>query len=390
MQSAWQRDTESVIDFSIGQPSKDLLPIDLLNEAVNDVTKRCHENTMDVRDVLQYGDNRGQQQVLCSIAKWLTIQYGSPVLPESLFLTNGSSSALEIVCACLTMPGDFVLVEDPTYFLAMSVFKDHGLNCIAVPSDHNGLDLFALEVILMKKRKPKFVYTIPTFGNPTSSTMPGPARKKFAELLEKYDLLAVTDDVYQLLHFPSQEAVSSEPPQLMAVYCPDRCISLGSFSKILAPGLRFGWIQGPHSVLARLENRGFVNSGGGLHPFAGAIIYSLIETGKLDKHLAQVRDTLSERKRAMCHALKSGLSGSNCTFAEENGGYFVWLVAPERDLTELLPECLSAGVAYTPGSKTSVEGTAHKDCARLSFAYYDIPQLIDGVERLCRMLNNNN
>ncbi|KNC87759.1 hypothetical protein SARC_00131 [Sphaeroforma arctica JP610] len=386
MASAWKRATSDVIDFGIGQPSKNLLPMDLISDAVSDVAKRCRNDTFDVRDVLQYGDNSGQAPVLESIAKWLSKEYESDVSADRLFLTNGSSSALEIVCATLTQPGDLVLIEDPTYFLALSVFNDHSLRCLPVPADHNGLDLEALEDILDQNPEVKFIYTIPSYGNPSSSTMPLSARKKFAAILEKRKLLAVTDDVYQSLYFPTPTGVSQKPPSVMSSICPDWCISLGSFSKLLAPGLRFGWVQSPERVHSAIQNRGYVNSGGGLHPFAGAIVYSLVESGRFDVHLDALRKTLGERKGAMCEALRVGLAGTDVTFTDSDGGYFVWLTCPGRDMTALMVDCKEAGVSYTPGSKASVDGKAHGHCARLSFAYYNIDEIQLGIDRLCTVL----
>ena len=182
--------------------------------------------------------------------------YGTPVNPESLFITAGASQSLDWLCALFTQPGDTIFIEEPSYLYAFRIFTDHRLKVVGIPTDENGIIIEALEEALQHER-PAFVYTIPTFQNPTGATLPPGRREQLVELSRTYNFLLIADEVYHCLHF------DLPPPRPLAAHSAEgNIVSLGSFSKILAPGLRLGWIQGPPPILQRLTLSGVADGGG--------------------------------------------------------------------------------------------------------------------------------
>jgi len=242
---------EGWIDFGIGQPQVDILPLEYIEKAAT------HRFEQGDRNILQYGIQQGNGDFRLSLANFLSAQYGVAVDPDHLLITAGNSQALDLICALHTRPGDTVIVEEPSYFLALRIFGDYDLKIIGTPIDENGLIIEALEENLAN-HKPVFIYTIPTFHNPTGVTLSASRREKLISLSEKYNFFIIADEVYQLL------AYTSTPPQPMTYYdTPNRVLSLGSFSKILAPGLRLGWMQAKPSLLEPFIACGYLDSGGG-------------------------------------------------------------------------------------------------------------------------------
>jgi DNA-binding transcriptional MocR family regulator len=228
---------EGWIDFGIGQPHVDILPLEQLAEAAT------HRFEQGDRNILQYGMQQGNANFRNSLARFLSAQYERAVDPDHLFITAGISQALDQICALHTRPGDTVIVEEPSYFLALRIFADYKLKVISTPIDEDGIIIEALEEKLANQ-KPVFIYTIPVFHNPAGVTLSVNRREKLVNLAEKYGFLVVADEVYQML------AYSATPPPPMTYFDTSaRVLSLGSFSKILAPGLRLGWMQAKPSLL---------------------------------------------------------------------------------------------------------------------------------------------
>ncbi|XP_063932616.1 uncharacterized HTH-type transcriptional regulator YisV-like [Zophobas morio] len=257
--SAWRRaESSKKIDYAVGQPSKELLKnsLTLVESAFKNLCNEVALGKYDYRYILQYGDNAGNQDFLEELAKFLSFEYSLRVSPEHLFVTNGSSSGLELCCNILLGSNKLVFVEDPTYFLAMNTFKDHNATLVKVDTDENGLMIDNLILKITKYGKPAFLYVIPTFSNPTGATLSDSRRRELLAICSKNDIIIVSDDVYQLLWF------EEKPPLPLVLYSNRHVVSLGSFSKILAPGLRLGWIQSHPSIIKKLCERGFIQSQG--------------------------------------------------------------------------------------------------------------------------------
>jgi len=362
-----------MIDLGIGQPSPWLLPAAAMHKAA----AHCAADPGCV--LLAYGAEQGDGHFRLALSEFLEKIYGMPVDPAHLLVTNGASQAIDMICTLFSKAGDTIFVEEPTYFLARKIFADHHLKPMALPMDADGLIIEAVEEEL-KRSRPAFLYTIPTYHNPTSACLSAARRKQLAELCRSYDILVVADEVYHPLSY-----TSILPPPLAAFGASAQVISLGSFSKILAPGLRLGWLQAASEVIARIVKCGLLDSGGGLNPFTSGVVRSAMELGLMDENLALLKDTYSRRMQAMCAALRSKLPAS-IQFKEPSGGFFIWLSLPEgRDTLEILLKARERNVEFMPGSKfSSRQGL--RNCLRLSFAYYDTPDLLKGVERLVAVI----
>ncbi|MCB9422279.1 MAG: PLP-dependent aminotransferase family protein [Ardenticatenaceae bacterium] len=368
MQIAQVNVPADLIHFGVGQPGFDLLPLDLLRRAA------AHRLGQDEPALLQYGLETGSGYFRQALAGFLSQGYGTAVSPDHLFTTNGISQALDMLCTLLTRPGDTIFVEDPTYFLALDIFRDHHLRIISLPVDDDGLIVEALEEKLQAE-KPVFVYTIPTFQNPSSVTLSLSRRQRLVELSQTHGFYVLADEVYQLLDY------TAVPPQrLFHVSDRSRVISLGSFSKILAPGLRLGWIEAAPALLEQLTASGLLQSGGGLNPFTAEIVRSLLEQGWQTEFLTRLKAVYRSRAAALSRALHHYLPDAE--FAEPDGGFFIWVKLPQvADTAVLLEQLRPYHVAYHPGLKFSAQ-QGLRQFLRLSFAFYDEAALEEGVRRL--------
>lgn len=365
--------SSDVIDFGIGQPGFDLLPLPILRRAAE------HRLAQGEPALLQYGLEQGDSYFRHALADFLAAGYGTAVSPDSLFITNGISQALDLLCTLFTQPGDVIFVEEPTYFLALRIFADHKLQVISLPTDDQGLIVEALEEKLAEVR-PVFLYTIPAFQNPTSTTLSPERRERLVSLSKEHQFLVVADEVYQLLGFSAE----TTPP--LANYTREQTIiSLGSFSKILAPGLRLGWLQASPGLLEPLISSGLLESGGGLNPFTSSIVRSALEMGWQDDHLQRLQRVYKSRANALSQALRRQLAAW-VDFAVPGGGFFIWLkLAQKVDTAELLAVARRFNVGFQPGVKFSArQGLNHY--LRLSFAFYKEALLVEGVGRLQQAL----
>jgi 2-aminoadipate transaminase len=328
---------------------------------------------------LNYGEKQGDSRFRSALADFLTAAGGHEARAESLFLTAGTSQALDFVCQRFTRPGDTVLVEEPTYFLAFQVFRDHGLNIVGVPLDGEGLDLGELEQAIARHR-PKLVYTIPSFNNPTGQTMSRAKRERLVELSVEHDFIVAADEVYQLLYFEDPP-----PPALGTWVDRGNVLSLGSFSKIVAPGMRLGWIQANDAMIRQMLASGAIVSGGCFNHFGSHVVRQLLEDGSLADLLAGLRREYGTRVDAMDQALREHF-GNVATWRKPEGGYFFWVTLREGvDVEQLRDAARAAGTGFQSGSKCSISGGL-RNCLRLSFAHYTAPEIREGIARLRKAL----
>jgi len=326
---------EGVIDLAVGQPGHSTLPLDVMRQAAQ------HCLAQEDRRLLNYGPEQGDGAFLQTLANYLTAPYGFSVDPLSLMVTGSASQALNMLCTFFTQPGDTIFVEEPTYFIALLIFRDHQLNIVSIPTDEHGLNVEALEEELTR-HKPRFVYTIPAYQNPTGVTLSPERRHRLVELSLSHNFLIIADEVYQLLNF------TDRPPTPMAALIESNTVfSIGSFSKILAPGLRLGWIQAGPKLIDRLVDIQFVFSGGALNQFTSHIVRSVIELGLQEEHLKWLRQIYHERSTRLCQAIREQL-GHVSHFREPDGGFFVWVgLTPEIDVQAFRGSgAVGAGLAY--------------------------------------------
>ena len=363
-----------VIDLGLGDPPLSLLPLDLIREAAQ---ARLSQND---NSFLQYGVEQGDGYFRAALANFLSKGYGFDVKPESLFVTNGISKALDLICTLFTRAGDTIFVEEPTYFLALRIFADHHLKVISIETDKNGLIIESVEEKLAEFR-PKFLYLIPTFQNPTGTTLPQDRRNRLVELAQEHDFIIAADEVYHLLSY------TQEPPKSFAAYTDaENVISLGSFSKILAPGLRLGWLQAHPEKIKRFNTCGFLDSGGGLNPFTSAIVHEIIESGGLGNNLDKLINIYRSRIHVMDRALHQHLP--NVEYSVPQGGYFFWLRLPEEiDTKDLRKKTHDFKVDFRPGPLFSSKGGL-KNYIRLCYVHYEEEEIKEGIIRLKEALQS--
>ncbi len=357
-----------VIDLGIGDPDFNLLPLELLHSSAE-----TYFASGDLRP-LQYGSEQGNGYFREALADFLSTEYGASVDPDLLFVTAGASSALDLICTLYTHPGDTIFVEEPTYFLALRIFTDHGLRTVPIPIDDGGLRLDVLEEKLTEHDL-KFVYTIPTFQNPCGRTLSLARRERLVELAQRYNFLVVADEVYHFLSY------TQAPPPPFAVFTDDveQIISVSSFSKILAPGLRLGWIQTHKAVIRRLVGSGLLDSGGGMNPLMSALGLGLIETGGLEQNIHRLRTEYALRLNTMDAALSQYLPGA--AYTAPQGGFFFWVRFPGMDAAVLRPKAREFNVDFRQGVLFSSR-KALDDYFRLAFCYYGPQDIEEGIKRL--------
>lgn len=365
------------IDLRVGHPGADLLPFEELRVA--SAAALAREDAM----TLQYGDEQGSAAFREELARFVT-RHGAPAEPDGLLVTAGISQSLDLLCTLTASTGDVVLVEEPSYHLAKLIFRDHGLRQVGVAADEHGLLPEALEEALAQEPRAKLLYLVPTYGNPSGEPLARSRYERIVELAEAHGLLVLSDEVYRLLDF------GGRPPASLASLRSERVVALNSFSKILAPGLRLGWLDGPAWLLGLVEGSGMVQSGGGLNPFVASVVREALASGAADAYLERLRATYRERAQALSRALERafGRAAVAAEFEVPRGGYFVWLRLPGTDAEALLPAAHAHGVGYAPGPLFSAAG-AQRDRYRLSFAYHEAPELEMGAARLAMTVESH-
>ena len=361
------------INLAVGQPSIDLIPKKMLQTAAARAFNNAPEHAFN------YGDPQGEPVFRAALALFLQGQGQTNARAESLFLTGGNSQALDFVCERFTQPGDVVLVEDSTYFLALQIFKDRGLNIVGLPCDADGIELPAL-INAIETHKPRLLYTIASFANPTGLSLAEARRAEIARLSKQHDFIVAADEAYQLLHF------EKPAPKSFSHFLTDgNILCLGTFSKILAPGLRVGWLEVSEALMPRLLASGWVNSGGAINQMASFIVTDCLQQGALALHLSTLRHTLAARAAVMQSALKANLS-ELATWTAPNGGYFFWLrLTDSINTDDLVAPASRASVGFQPGNFSSANGH-HPNYLRLSFAAYGVTEIETGIHRLRAVL----
>ena len=370
-----------IISFAGGFPDSALFDVDGIRAASNAALDE------EPGAALQYGATEGYQPLREQIATFMTSKGAQELAPEHLIVTTGSQQALDLLGKTLISPGDKVIVEGPTFLATIQCFRLYGAQTLAAPIDAQGVLPDRLEALITEHR-PKLVYLIPTFGNPSGATLSLERRKRVLELAVKYNTLVVEDDPYGDLYFdqpppPSLLALSDSVPGSRALLA--HC---GSLSKILSPGLRVGWMVAPPELLGKATMcKQF--SDAHTSTFAQATAAQYLKAGRMPATLAKVRAVYAERAQTMCTALRADL-GDAVSFVPPQGGLFVWarLTGAGGKLTngnDLAKRAIAQGVAFVPGTPFYAN---QPDPAtfRVSFATVGTDKIIEGVKRLAAAL----
>lgn len=402
--------SDTMVNFGTGQPNNLNLPIKWFQSTCARMSKDmfgADEN--EHGQLLQYGAIEGYDDIRNKMAEWLTEKYylsltnrdlkvNHLIEAKDIFMTNGNTGALHTLISKYTESTDSIIIENPTYFIAINMFKEYGLNVEGVNLDIDGINISNLEdkiIELNRDEKSKqsvlFYYMIPSYNNPTGITTSHEKRKKIAELCEKYEnFYVIADEVY---HFLSWDNKIDYYP--MADYHP-KIVSLGSFSKILAPALRVGWIYqntnhenyydvyGIVTGTSGLNSSAVLDSSGGVNPIGFKFIeYALEYDFDGIRHIDKIIKTNVEKLSNNCNLMLEYLSQfNNISYISPKGGYFIWIQFKTiRNTTDFLKICEKNKVKFHPGNKFSTN-SSYTNCVRLSFSYYDADDLILGLERL--------
>lgn len=370
-----------IVSFAGGFPDSALFDVPGLQAASQ------HALAQEPGAALQYGATEGYEPLRQQIAQFMQAKGVPSLAAQELIVTTGSQQALDLLGKCLIDEGDKVIVEGPTFLATIQCFRLYGADVVSAPIDGEGVQIEALEQLIVQHR-PKMIYTIPTFGNPSGATLSLERRKRLLELAVRYQVLVVEDDPYGDLYFdapppPSLLALSDQVPGSR-----DFLAHCGSLSKVLAPGLRIGWLVAPAELLAKaVMCKQF--SDAHTSTFAQATAAQYLAAGKMPAALAKVRQVYAQRAQVMMQALRQEL-GDAVEFTAPQGGLFLWLRLTGKggkltDANELAKRAIDQGVAFVPGAPFFSQ---NPDMAslRLSFATADEEKIREGVRRLAKAL----
>ena len=370
-----------IISFAGGFPDSAMFDVDGIREASNAALAQ------DPGAALQYGATEGFGPLREQLAHFMGQKGAKDVAPEQLIVTTGSQQALDLLGKTLISPGDKVIVEGPTFLATIQCFRLYGAELISAPIDGNGVQIDKLEQ-LIAEHKPKFVYLIPTFGNPSGAMLSAERRKRVLELAVQYNTLIVEDDPYGDLYFGE-----APPPSLLAMSpqvsgSRELLVHCGSLSKVLSPGLRVGWMIAPAELLAKATMcKQF--SDAHTSTFAQATAAQYLKAGRMPATLDKVRSVYAKRAQTMGDALRSDL-GDAVSFVQPQGGLFVWARltgagGKVADGNAYAKRAIDQGVAFVPGSPFFSANPDHATF-RLSFATVGEDKILEGVSRLAKAL----
>jgi 2-aminoadipate transaminase len=375
-----------IISFAGGLPAPELFPEDEVGEATKRVL-RDHGS-----QALQYGTTEGYGPLREMIARH-TSRYGLHVTAENVLITSGSQQALDLLGKVFIDPGDHILTESPTYLGALQAWNAYGAEYITVPTDDDGMVTDQLESAL--RAGPKFIYVLPNFQNPGGVTLSLERRRRLLEIADKYGVPIVEDDPYGQLRFEGNHL-----PAVVALDGKEGCnpesgkdgvcysgnvIYLSTFSKVLAPGLRLGWVVAPTEVIHKLVQ---AKQGADLHTstFTQMVAYEVARHGFIDEHVQLIRRVYKERRDVMLLSMEEHFP-TQVRWTHPQGGLFLWVTLPQGvNSAQVLKEALDQKVAFVPGASFHPTGGG-ENTFRLNFSSSTPEQIIEGIKRLGKVLS---
>jgi len=359
-----------MISFAGGLPAPELFPIREFEEAC------AHVLRTDGQRALQYSLTEGYGPLKEALAERMG-KYGVTAGPDNILLTNGSQQALDLIGRVFIGTGDVIVTGQPTYLGALQAWRVYGPRIIGVPVDDEGMEMDALEAVL-KAESPKFIYILPNFHNPKGVTLTLERRKKLVELAAKYGTPLIEDDPYGELRFEGEDL-----PPIMVLH-KQNVVYLSTFSKILAPGIRLGWVVAPETIIGQLV---LAKQSTDLHTstLIQMITHDIVKRGILKAHAKEIRRVYGERRRLMTTQMEEHFPKS-VKWTKPEGGLFLWVQTPEHINTmELLETAVENKVAFVPGTVFYPDETGH-NTLRLNFSNAKPDRIVEGIERLGKVL----
>ena len=364
--------SRDIITFAGGFPAPETFPVDVIRELTSNLLDA------DAGVALQYSPTEGLPAAREAVAGLLNDTQGVRVDPGDVLVTSGGIEALQLLARTLVDPGDRVLVEAPTYLGAIMAFAGFEADVEGVPIDEDGLCVDELEAILAQGRPPKLLYIIPDHQNPTGLSLSEERRRALVEVCRRHRLLLVEDVAYRELGFNG-----SAPPSLWSL-APDMVVQIGTFSKIFMPGVRLGWAVGPAAVVKAMT-AAKQNSDQCSGALGQMLMARYLTGGHMARTLITARALYQRRAGAMLDALTAHMP-EGVTWTRPDGGFFVWLTAPEHvDTRALASRAVRMGVAYVPGAPFYTDARGSNEL-RLSYSRADETDIEEGVKRLATLL----
>ncbi len=355
-------------DFRTGYPDLSIIPASL--------TEGLAPHILTTAAGQQYsGDLQGVLETRVEVARFLSENGSTTVTADELMIITGALTGIDVICRTFTQPGDIVLVEDPTFFFAIEILKMSRVQVLGVPVRADGIDLDYLETLLKKHGdKIRLLYAIPSFQNPTGTCLALDKRQALIKLAQQYNFIIADDTTYQNLYFAQQ------PPPILKALDPDsgHNIAIGSFSKLLMPSLRQGWIWATREQIKALTR---FKADGGTSRLSSEIVRQYLQSGEMDAQIKKVRAFYGRKCQLMGDALAEYLPDA-VQWTVPDGGFFIWLTLPDGlTAPELRREALKQGVDFLPGRECSVD-LSGEHTLRLCFSMLPEAMLPEGIERL--------
>lgn len=363
-----------VISFAGGLPNADLFPVEAIEKACVKVLQN------NGKKALQYSSTEGDQQLREWIAKRYKDKQGLNVSADNILITNGSQQALDLLGKALLNKGDSIAIENPGYLGAIQSFSLYQPRMHAVSIDKNGLDVGQLAEAL-KVHKPKLIYTVPNFQNPTGLSYSQENREAVAKVVSQSDSLLVQDDPYGELRFSGKQ--KSNFYELL----PGQTLLLGSFSKIITPSFRLGWIVAPDWLMKPLV---IAKQAADLHTnyFSQQVIYQYLQDNSLDEHIEKISNYYGKQKQVMMDAIEKYFP-EDVKVAEPEGGMFLWVTLPEGfSSLALFDKAIKEKLAFVPGKPFYVGDDIEENTLRLSYVTVDEVAILEGIKRLGKCITN--
>lgn len=369
-------DAPDAVSLSFGFPFPASLPNDDLVAAAEAVFEAEADRA------LQYGGGEYSARLAEFVAE-REREHGIDCDVEDLLLTNGSTHAIDAVCHAFLERGDDVFVEAPTFMGTLKLLENYGVEITGFENDDDGLDVDAVAAELEARRDdgrptPKLLYAIPTFQNPTGTTLSLDRRERLLDLAAEYDFVVLEDDAYGELRYHGDEV-----PPLKALDETGRVVRVGTFSKTIAPGVRTGWVVADPEIREQVGRL----CAGGTNTFTQSVLGRYCAEGKFGENLAEMRDAYEERCDRMLDALAERMPES-VEWTEPDGGFFVWVELPDGiDAEELLPAAAEEGVTYLPGEMFFPDDRGANGL-RLSFSHVSFEEMDQGIAALARAVRS--
>lgn len=367
-----------VISFAGGLPAAELFPIPQVKAAIEGVFQSLGGKS------LQYGETEGVPELRDWIARKFS-RVGMQISAENVLITTGAQQALDLVGRVFLDESDCAVVENPTYLALLSAWRPYVGEFLAVPSDEHGMQVEALPAIL--KKRPKFIYVTPNFQNPQGTTLSHERREKLVALLREHNVALLEDNPYGDLRYegtPLPHLLAIEAEQAKSSPFPNHVIYTSTFSKVLMPGLRVGWVIAAKDVIDKL---GMAKQAADLHTstICQYTALELLRRGFLDEFVPVLCKSYGERRDLMLAALEKHI-GSRAKWNRPEGGMFLLLTLPAGyDTAKLLTRALEQNVAYVPGEEFHMNGDG-KNTLRLNFSNARPEQIEEGIRRLATIL----